>query len=137
MTRPPTGEGGRVFCICGEVSSVTREKTTTERGYGAEHQRIRQRLMRNLRQGAPCWWCGRGMYADKTRNFDGRSLNADHGVALAKGGTKADRLLHDTCNKQRGDGSRDELRPAVTGMWPPITDKTVARFEWGQAVVGV
>ncbi|QEA10846.1 HNH endonuclease [Mycobacterium phage Weirdo19] len=32
-----------------------------------------------------------------------------HGTA----GNHADRLMHDICNKQRGDGTRDDQRPAL------------------------
>lgn len=62
------------------------------------------------------------MYRDHTRNWDyepgsrdpgnGR-LAADHTHARANGGTLADRLLHGKCNKQRGKGDRDHMRPAI------------------------
>lgn len=105
------------------------QRTTTARGLGWDHQRERARLFRDLRDGTPCYWCGKGMYHTPDRNWDGRTLNADHDKARAHGGTKASRLLHDTCNKQRGTGDRDHLRPAVTGIWPPV--KHEARFDWG------
>lgn len=59
------------------------------------------------------------MFKDPARNFDGKTLEGDHSEARSRGGRKADRLMHSTCNRQRGDGSKDELRPAVTGVWPP------------------
>lgn len=59
------------------------------------------------------------MHRDPTKNWDGKALHADHTKARATGGTRADRLLCDTCNKQRGTGDRDHLRPALTGEWPP------------------
>lgn len=55
------------------------------------------------------------MYRDPALNHDGESLHADHSQARAHGGTKADRLLHGTCNRARGEGSRDHLRPTLTG----------------------
>lgn len=55
------------------------------------------------------------MYREASRNFDEQVLHADHSVSRAHGGVLADRLLHGKCNKDRGDGSRDHLRPAVTG----------------------
>lgn len=91
----------------------TPPKTTTERGLGWEHQRKREALLAVHRDGAPCWWCSRPMYRDKTRNFDGQALAADHIQARANGGTTAGRLLHGSCNSSRGDGSRDALRPAL------------------------
>lgn len=56
------------------------------------------------------------MYRQPERNWDGCPLSADHTKSRAKygiGKTHADRLLHEICNKQRGDGSRDHLRPAL------------------------
>ena len=53
------------------------------------------------------------MYIDPERNPDGKALHADHTVTRASGGTIADRLMHDLCNKTRGDGRRDHLRPAL------------------------
>jgi hypothetical protein len=39
---------------------------------------------------------------------------ADHSDPLTKKtGSVADRLLHGLCNKQRGDGSHDDQRPAL------------------------
>lgn len=95
--------------------------STTSRGLGWDHQKNRARLMRSHTDGTPCWWCGRGMYRDKTKNWDSQPLEADHTQARSQGGTKADRLLCSTCNRQRGDGSRDHLRPALTGHKAPAT----------------
>lgn len=102
-------------------------KTTTDRGLGWTHQKQREQLLRAHVDGTPCWWCDRPMYRDRTRNWDydptstdaaSGSLAADHSQARAHGGTHADRLLHGRCNKQRQDGSRDHLRPAITGSDP-------------------
>lgn len=82
------------------------QRTTTERGLGYDHQKTRDRLLRQHVDGAPCWWCGQPMYLTE-------ALAADHSLARAHGGTQADRLLHERCNKSRGDGSRDHLRPAL------------------------
>ena len=99
-------------------------KTTTARGLGWQHQQIRRRLIANHRDGAHCWWCNGPMYRDPARNFDGAALEADHSLARSHGGHRADRLLHMTCNRQRQDGSRDHLRPALTGQ--PIGDTSPA-----------
>lgn len=71
------------------------------------------------------------MYRDRTKNYDynpnamrrdgkpdtaSGSLAHDHTRSRAKYGTTnnhANRLLHGLCNKQRGDGSKDHLRPAI------------------------
>ncbi|WP_245839915.1 hypothetical protein [Mycobacterium aquaticum] len=68
------------------------------------------------------------MFRDPTRNWDYNAeavargdrtsgvLCADHERPRAQHGTAgntANRLLHRTCNQQRGDGSRDDQRPAL------------------------
>lgn len=91
-------------------------KSTNLKGLGYDHQQNRDRLIRRHTDGNPCWWCNRPMFKQADRNFDGQSLHADHTKSRAKHGagrTHADRLLHDLCNKQRGDGSRDHMRPAL------------------------
>jgi hypothetical protein len=87
--------------------------TTTQRGYGWQHQQRRADLLQRHRDGLRCWWCDEPMHRQAERNWDREVLAADHTRALARGGTVADRLLHSTCNKERGDGSRDHLRPAL------------------------
>lgn len=78
-----------------------RALTTTERGYGADHQRQREHLLKVTPEGWPCWWCGQPMLT-KT---DPGSLDADHSEPLSLGGRgKADRLMHGSCNRQRGNG---------------------------------
>lgn len=81
--------------------------TTTEQGYGWQHQKALDRLKRTHRDGSPCWWCGEPMYLSQ-------SLQGDHSVPRAKGGTVTDRLLHGPCNTERGDGGMDHVRPALT-----------------------
>ena len=66
------------------------------------------------------------MYTQPERNWDKRTLAADHSITRHNGGTLADRLLHATCNEQRGDGSRDHLRPALGGTIPTPTDDRTA-----------
>lgn len=96
-----------------------RAESTTARGLGWRHQQEVERLRARHRDGAACYWCARPMFRDAARNFDGKTLEGDHSDPRSRGGRKADRLLHSTCNRQRGDGARDDLRPAVTGVWPP------------------
>ncbi|ATW60766.1 HNH endonuclease [Gordonia phage Bjanes7] len=85
---------------------TAKQRNTTQRGLGWKHQKQRARLLGQHVDGTPCWWCGKPMH--KTQ-----ALAADHTHARAHGGTTADRLLHDLCNKERGDGSRDHERPAL------------------------
>lgn len=110
----------------------TGKVSPRKRGLGTTHEHQRTRLLANHVDGAHCWWCDKPMYRERTRNWDynpespdraSGSLAADHSRARANGGTRADRLLHGICNKQRGDGSRDHLRPALTND-PPDTPLT-------------
>src|SRR5687767_14145805 len=106
----------------------TNRKTTTERGLGWEHQKNRRRLIAKHIDGTPCP-CGVGrecgkacicraagralpMYRSAALNADGLPLQADHSIARAQGGMKADRLMLATCNASRGDGTRDADMPA-------------------------
>lgn len=101
-----------------------RNLTRTQRGLGHSHDIIRKGLMARHKDGTPCWWCGKPMYRDKQSNWDHKPLAADHTKARAHGGTKADRLLHFTCNSQRQSGERDHLRPAALPNKPA--------FNWGE-----
>lgn len=101
----------------------TPTKTTTARGLGHDHRKRREYLLKLHVDGSPCWWCGRPMWRDKTKNFDHNpasrnpgngALAADHTLARAHGGRQADRLLHGLCNNQRKTGRNDDQRPALT-----------------------
>lgn len=91
------------------------KRTTTQRGVGYRHRKQVEYLHSTHIDGTPCWWCGKPMYRDPGRNWDGRRLSGDHSIPRSKGGTIADRLLHWQCNTDRGDGDRDDQRPALTG----------------------
>jgi 5-methylcytosine-specific restriction endonuclease McrA len=82
--------------------------TTTERGLGWSHQKRRATLLRQLVDGTPCGHCHQPM-------FKTQALDADHSVPRSLGGTQADRLLHMSCNRSRGDGTRGEqFLPVLT-----------------------
>jgi len=83
-------------------------RTTTQRGLGHRHKQQVAQLKRDHIEGTPCWWCGEPMYLSQ-------GLSGDHSQPRSSGGVLADRLLHGPCNSERGDGSRDHLRPALTG----------------------
>jgi hypothetical protein len=77
------------------------KRTTTQRGYGWEHQQARAQALRALVDGTPCPfpWCGRPM----TRAMH-RDLDYDHYPPLALGGqpTGPRRLSHAHCNRRAG-----------------------------------
>ncbi len=86
------------------------------RELGRRHRDQRTRLIAAHIDGTLCWWCGQPMYRDNDRNPDQRELHADHTTTRAQGGRTADRLLHASCNEQRGNGDRDEQRPALAAQ---------------------
>lgn len=93
---------------------------TTERGYGWKHQQQRERLLRKHRDGAPCSHCGKPMYRDPAKNFDGAALEAQHAAALANYTDKqraplASELMHRFCNRSLGDGKRETAPPSLSG----------------------
>ncbi|ABM14400.1 conserved hypothetical protein [Mycolicibacterium vanbaalenii PYR-1] len=90
-----------------------KRRTNKQRGVGWQHTQERERLLARHRDGRRCWWCAKPLYREPARNWDGEPLHADHTRPRSKGGTTADRLLHATCNRTRGDGSRDHQRPAA------------------------
>lgn len=94
------------------ASKALAKRGTTARGLGWQHQQQRDYLLRKHVDGTLCWWCDQPMYRDQ-------ELAADHTQPRARGGKRADRLLHAGCNAERRDGSRDHLRPAVTGQNQP------------------
>lgn len=107
------------------------KRTTTQRGLGYRHRKQRDYLISVHVDGTACWWCGEPMYRDPDRNPDGRPLSADHTVPRSKGGTLADRLLHWQCNTDRGDGDRDDHRPALTGATVTVNhDLGVLQMAW-------
>ena len=101
--------------------------TTTQRGLGWNHQQNRRYLIANLINGTLCWWCALPMFKTAAANWDRAELEADHSLARAHGGHRADRLLHRTCNRQRKDGSLDHLRPAISGIHPSQWTAAIAR----------
>lgn len=71
-------------------------RTTTERGYGWEHQQARAKALARLLDGTPCPFpsCGKPMTRDMR-------LDYDHYPPLALGGGPR-RLTHARCNRQAG-----------------------------------
>lgn len=87
---------------------MASKKSTTERGYGYDHQKDREYLIFNHADGTPCDWCGQPMYIEPAKNFDHKPLHADHTKASEKAaGGRADRLLHELCNKRKGHSDEE------------------------------
>jgi hypothetical protein len=71
--------------------------TTTQRGYGAAHQKRRAQLLQHAYFTA-CPLCGDVMRADEP-------LDLDHTIRLIDNPTsRGDRIVHSTCNRGRQTG---------------------------------
>lgn len=69
--------------------------TTTQRGYGTQHQKTRKRLL-PLAIGKLCPMCGKPM-------LRGQFLDLDHSVPLVFGRrSSGDRIVHRRCNREAG-----------------------------------
>ncbi|OIN79336.1 hypothetical protein [Mycobacterium malmoense] len=122
------------------MATTTRRKTQTELGLGWRHRQAADALRRAHQDGAPCSWCGRPMYLDRTKNWDYNpdSTNPDSGKLHAHHGKMSraeaiklgvpiplpDELLHGACNIQLGDGGNKHL--AASANPEPSTPDTLA-----------
>lgn len=68
--------------------------STSERGYGTQHQRDRRRLL-PAAYGELCPFCDEVM-------VEGQELDFDHSTPVAHGGVRADRFAHADCNRRAG-----------------------------------
>lgn len=86
--------------------------------------------MRAHVDGSPCELCGRGMWRDKTLNFDGISLHADHEIPRAVAGPMAlaSRLVHGSCNSRSGGLLGAALHGK--GIREPDDERTRLAFAW-------
>ncbi|MCF8713011.1 AAA family ATPase, partial [Corynebacterium sp. MC-09] len=83
--------------------------SSTQRGYGYNHQTRRDQLLYNHVDGTPCDICGQPMYRDKERNPDHATLEADH-----REGDKthlAYRLLHPPTPPNTSHSSSPQTKP--------------------------
>lgn len=70
--------------------------TTTQRGLGWDYQQQRKAAYARLRNGEPCWRCGRPM-------FKWQRLEYDHVIPRAFGGGNGEkRFAHQSCNRRAG-----------------------------------
>lgn len=123
------------------ATTTVRRKTTTEKGLGWRHRQAVDGLKRRHVDGSPCDWCGRPMYLDRTKNWDynpestsplSGTLHADHSAMTRADAIRQgvpiplpDRLLHQTCNIQRGDGGNDHLAANAAGQAAADTEAGV------------
>ena len=91
-----------------------RGLTTTQRGYGHEHQQARAKAMAELRRTGtmPCPFC--------THDMDTHmALDYDHYPPLALGGGGTRRLAHARCNRQAGQALAQQRRRLRTRTHQP------------------
>ena len=82
---------------CDLCGPTRKDMTTSQRGYGREHQERRRMLIANA-VGLPCALCGSLM-------LHGEALDLDHSVPLSVDpSSKGDRVVHASCNRSRGAG---------------------------------
>jgi hypothetical protein len=80
-------------------------RTTTEKGLGYAHQRLRRTLLATLVPGSRCPRCGEPMWP----RF--QALDLDHAVPRSQGGAGGpSRLCHSTCNRRHGAQLVNEKR---------------------------
>ncbi len=85
-----------------ERENRRRRGSTTQRGLGAEHQRLAKQV---LSEEKACWLCGRPAHPDDP-------LEVDHVVPRAAGGATVRsnlRAAHASCNRGRGGRGRGRL----------------------------
>jgi 5-methylcytosine-specific restriction endonuclease McrA len=108
----------QVYCMpsC-RPSPKTTTASTTERGYGTEHQRRRREMLPSA-YGTPCPLCGEVMLEDQ-------SLDLDHIVPLSVDpSSTASRISHSTCNRSRGSQTRTRTHQPQPRL--PVRDPTRA-----------
>ena len=101
------------------MTTKRRGKSTSQRGLGWDHQQVRKHLLAVHVDGSPCGHCGKPM-------FKFQPLDADHELARSHGGTKANRLLHASCNRSRKDGSNPS--PALASARDDRANWTVLQW---------
>lgn len=109
------------------MATTRKRPTPAARGYDDSHRERARQLRANHVDGTLCWWCLLPMFRDRTKNHDYEAnavrsdgqpdltsgvLHADHPEGK-DGGKLPERLMHGLCNKQRGNGTRDDQRPAL------------------------
>jgi hypothetical protein len=83
-------------------------RTTTEKGLGYAHQRLRKALLSSLVPGSRCPRCGEAMLPHI------QALDLDHAVPRSQGGAGGpSRLAHASCNRRHGAELANQARAEV------------------------
>jgi hypothetical protein len=97
-----------------------RKGTTTQRGYGGEHQRERKRRLAMWRPGDPCVRCGQPIWAVSITLAGGSVMSlVDLGHSTDRSGYVG--LEHRRCNRGDGARRRNAGGPGGSGgpgIWP-------------------
>ena len=101
-----------------------RRGSTTQRGLGAEHQRLAKQV---LAEEKTCWICGESARPDDP-------LEVDHVVPRAEGGATVRsnlRAAHASCNRSRGGRGRGRLEGDGRLTLQPATRETNEKISRG------
>lgn len=104
--------------------------TTTQRGYGSQHQALRARLLAAWKPGQPCARCGQPMLYRWLIDASGRRVSAiDLGHNDGKNGYQG--LEHRACNRRDGQAKTTAINRA-RGITP--AQATAIRMrQWARA----
>jgi hypothetical protein len=111
----PSPAIARGFVRPAPIDMAQDRGTTTEQGYGWDHQQIRAALIRDLVEGTPCDRCFEPMH--RRQNLDAAHPHDRPRSLFAT--SKATHLEHRTCNIRAGNGTR-----------PPPTQRLRTSRDW-------
>lgn len=83
----------------GGTSRGATPRTTTQRGYGWQHQQARAKAITRMYDGQPCTRCGQPMYRDEARLLD---LDHTDDRTTYRG------LAHRSCNRRAGQAAAQQ-----------------------------
>jgi len=104
---------------------MPRPGTTTQRGYGTDHDREARRLKAEMRDGDACCRCGGPMWRWQLElgRHDIRGIDADHySQARAQGGALPDALAHRRCNRRAGAQLGNRMRGQGRAARKPLRE---------------
>ena len=95
---------------------IVAKRTTTQRGYGNHHQKLRRHLLAHWQPGDLCARCGKPMWSRWTYDHRGRQVSAiDLGHTDDRAGYQG--LEHAHCNRAQGAAQGNRARAPIG--WRP------------------
>lgn len=90
--------------------------TTTQRGYGSQHQNLAENLLTAWCPGDLCTRCHRPMWHRWMINRAGKKVSAIH-LAHTPDRSGYEGLQHASCNTSEGASRGNRMRQAGSGSW--------------------